>query len=112
MRKYIPIIFTILFVAGCKPNMGSDLLPPAVMMKMLTDIQLAETYSGQVKGDPRQRAFAKNTDSLALYYKEIFAHYKVSQQQFDDNIQWYKAHPEDLDSIYVKMIPELSKYDK
>ncbi len=101
-----------LIIAGCKSNLGSDHLPPAVMTKMLTDLQLAETYSGQIKGDPKQRAFQKNTDSLALYYKEIFAHYKVSQQEFDDNVQWYKTHPEELDSIYVKMIPEISKYDK
>lgn len=97
------------FIACNKPT--GNRLPLAKMAQILTDIQMAEVYSTMVKKAPQQRGFDRNMDSLALYYKEIFAHYNITQQQFDESIQWYKAHPDEMDSIYVKMLPEFSKYN-
>ena len=48
---------------------------------------------------------AKNLDSLSAYYKDIFAHYHVTQAQFTESMDWYKNHPDDLDTMYNEMIP-------
>lgn len=75
------------------------------------DIQTAEVYSTMVKKDSLQRGLMKNEDSLAFFYKEIFAHYHITANQFQQSFDWYKKHPADLDSIYTKMIPEFSKME-
>lgn len=75
-----------------------------VMQKVLLDVNIAEAYSTMVK-DTVHKVTGKNYDSLAVYYKGILAHHKVSADQFTQSLRWYKLHPEEMDSIYVKMIP-------
>ena len=47
----------------------------------------------------------KNTDSLAGFYITIFKHYNITPEEFATSLEWYKAHPEELDSMYNKMLP-------
>ena len=47
----------------------------------------------------------KNTDSLAGFYITIFKHYNITAEEFAASLEWYKAHPEELDSMYNKMLP-------
>ena len=94
-------------LVSCHRNMG-DHIPPKIMSKILFDINIAESYSITLK-DTLHRNGIKNTDSLATFYKDIFAHYNITQQQFETSMTWYKEHPEDLDTMYVNMLPALSK---
>lgn len=107
MKKYILLLLLPLAITACTPK--SDHIPPKQMKKIMLDINLAESYSSISKKDTAHKIAIKNPDSLAFYYKEILAHYKISQQEFAQSMQWYKEHPEDLDSIYAAIIPELSK---
>ena len=77
------------------------------MQKVLLDINLAESYSLMVK-DSLHRGGSKNVDSLSVYYKEIFDHYKLTPDQFTENLNWYKNHPDDLDSMYSTIITSAS----
>ncbi len=95
--------------ASCKQSLSGDHLPPAVMQKVLLDVNLAEAYSTSVK-DSVHRGGLKNTDSLAAFYKTIFAHYNITQAQFSASMEWYKAHPEEMDSVYNKMIPVATRW--
>ncbi len=110
MNKYSVLLIALL-VISCN-NTSTYHLPQAEMTKMLADLQSAEVYSTMVKKDSTSRGYDKNMDSLAVYYKEIFAHYKVTQQQFDESLTWYKNHPDDLDTMYAKIITDIGKYDK
>jgi hypothetical protein len=110
MNKCVPI-FVIIILASCSHSSNYH-LPQHEMTNMLTDLQAAEVYSTIVKKDSLERGFTKNMDSLAVFYKEIFVHYKVTQQQFDESLEWYKMHPDEMDTIYAKILPELTKYDK
>jgi len=110
MRYRLCSLFIVLcLLFACKSDEG-DGIPPAKMQKILYDMNAAEVYSGMVAREPAM-AFnrGKNSDSLALYYNEILAHHKVSREQFDKSMTWYKSHPDRLDSIYNKMVTQLSK---
>ena len=85
---------------------SGDHMSPGMMKKVLLDIHLAEAYSITLK-DSLHRAGTKNTDSLAVFYNDIFNHYHITQEQFTQSLNWYKDHPEDLDTIYNNMIPQV-----
>ena len=104
VRSVIIVTTIFLFAWSCKSKSDGDHLPKGVMQHLLTDISLAESYSISVK-DTSHKEGTKNMDSLAGFYLDVFAHYKVTQEQFDASLDWYKDHPEELDSIYSDMIP-------
>ena len=104
MVEVILLSFLILMF-GCKNGGGAsgEHLSPKLMQKVMMDVNLAETYSTHVQ-DGVHRGSMKNTDSLSAYYKTIFSHYKITEEEFYSSMEWYKSHPEELDSIYAKML--------
>jgi hypothetical protein len=78
------------------------------MEAILQDIHLAEAYSVIVNQDSVHKSNEKNLDSLALYYSVIFRHHKTDEKEFEKSLQWYKQNPEQLDSVYAKMIDQVS----
>jgi len=77
------------------------------MEKVLLDVQLAEVYSTMASKDSTQLQGLKNNDSLAVYYKEIFTHHHIDANQFMTSLDWYRAHPEELDSVYRAVLNRL-----
>lgn len=104
MYRVIPIILLVFLLFACKNGSSSNHLPHNVMQKILLDINLAEAYSVNIK-DSVRRSSMKNTDSLAGFYITIFKHYNITAEEFAASLEWYKAHPEELDSMYNKMLP-------
>ncbi len=105
------VILSICLLFSCKNGFKSsntDHLPPKVMEKLLLDINLAESYCVMVK-DSMHHGGTKNLDSLAVYYKTIFAHYNITEAQFTENLEWYKNHPADLDTMYNEQLINLPK---
>ncbi|HTN47452.1 MAG TPA: DUF4296 domain-containing protein [Flavipsychrobacter sp.] len=103
-RLFFPYLF--LLVVSCQET--STHLPPGKMQGVLEDIHLAEAYSSMVARDSGIRTSQKNNDSLASYYQLILEHHKLSANQFEESLKWYKQHPEELDSIYAKMIDHIA----
>ena len=110
MNKYLLLFLpVIVLLFSCKQTaVDNGHLPAPLMKKILTDIQMAEVYSGMVKKD---KAAAKNADSLSYYYKEILAHYKVSEKEFNSSMEWYRTHPSDLDTLYNSILPQFNKLE-
>ena len=81
------------------------------MAKVLTDINIAEVYCTQVKDSVRRAPNTKDLDSLALYYKDILAHYNITAAQFTGSMKWYKNHPQEMDSLYQDVITSLPSLD-
>ena len=102
--KFLSIFFaaSLIFIS-CKNQISGYHLPPKVMKKLLLDIHMAESYCSFTK-DTVYKAGMKNLDSLSVYYKDILAHYKITTEQFSENMEWYQNHPDDLDTIYTEMI--------
>lgn len=109
MWRAMFIAFFVLLSVACRHRLGNDHLPQQEMQKILLDINLAEVYSINIK-DSVHRSSIKNTDSLSVFYKTIFDHYKITPEQFNNSLEWYKSHPEELDSVYDKMIPVATRW--
>ncbi len=104
VRIIIAFVFVMLFFSCKRDQYSGDHLSKEVMQKVMLDINLAEAYSISAK-DSLHRAGAKNVDSLSAFYKRIFDHYKITEQEFTQSLDWYKSHPEELDSVYARIIP-------
>jgi hypothetical protein len=98
-----------LLLSACKHAGGGYHLPQKEMQSLLLDINIAEAYSAMEK-DSVYKGGGKNIDSLAIFYKDIFAHYNITQAQFDQSLTWYKSNPDELDSIYNNNLKILSRW--
>lgn len=111
MKYSILLIFvSIICFASCHQQ-ETDHLPAQKMQQILLDVSTAEAYSIVMPKDSTKKTSDKNEDSLAVFYKRILKHYNISQAEFDKSMDWYKKHPDELDTIYTKMIPEMTKLD-
>jgi len=99
-----------LLAASCGRQQENH-LSPRKMQEVLLDINLAEGYSMTLHPDSTKRNVERNLDSLAVFYKSVLKHHGISQQDFEQSLDWYKHHPEELDSIYAAIIPEMSKLE-
>ena len=77
----------------------ADVLPMAKMEQILYDINLAEAYSTVARHE-QNLGGVKDLDTLSTFYKAIFEHHKITLQQYEQSMQWYKTHPVQLDSLY------------
>lgn len=103
--------FYILFICSCKGS--GPPLPREKMEKVMLDVQLAEVYSSLMPQDSAAKATtAKNNDSLAIFYKEILAHHQVTAADFITSLDWYRAHPDELDSVFGKSIKVLDQWER
>jgi hypothetical protein len=108
MKYLLPVlVFTSLLFAACQKDQPH--LPAEKMKAILTDIYIAESYSMVITQDSTKPGTQKNADSLARFYAEIFQHHHITQQEFTNSMRWYEQHPDELDSVFAKMIPQLGK---
>jgi hypothetical protein len=101
-----------LLLLSCKDMLKKDEPPvaPEKMQKVLLDLHIAEVYSSMLT-DSSHQSREKNPDSLAAFYSDVFTHHGVSKNDFDKGIEWYKAHPEEMDSLYNNIITEVGKLE-
>jgi hemoglobin-like flavoprotein len=93
---------------GCQINKSSAPINKEKMQAILLDINMAESYSTMVK-DTLRGTSTKNPDSLATFYKTIFKHYGITREEFDKSMAWYKARPNEMDSLFSGIIPIATK---
>lgn len=109
-RKLFVIICLGLFIVSCQKSAGPQ-LPPDKMRAVLFDLHLAETYSMTLYPDSTRRNVERNLDSLAVFYRSVFKHHNITPAEFEQSLKWYMQNPEDLDTIYTRMIPEMGKLE-
>jgi hypothetical protein len=108
--KLIYSLFLLPLLLSCSDARQAP-IPPARMQAVLGDIHIAESYSVFLKQDSLHKAKERNPDSLAVFYRSVFRHHGITPEQFNEGINWYRMHPEELDSIYTRMIPEITRLD-
>ncbi len=89
-------------VFACNSINKGNHLPMPKMEAVIYDITIAEAYSTKAR-DNTNFGGMKNLDSLGDYYKEIFKHHGITQQEFTESLKWYKSRPDDIDSIYTHL---------
>lgn len=107
--RYLLLILPLLLLA-CEQKSEKPPVTQETMERLVMDLHMAEVYSS-IHKDSIYTVSIKNMDSLAAYQKDILHHYNITQEQFADIISWYKVNPQELDSIYAKVIPLMSELE-
>ncbi len=104
------IAVSLLMTTGSCDDQGAKdaPIPREKMQRLLLDINIAEVYSGMTK-DTLHKPGTKNADSLTAFYTDVFAHHQVTREQFEQAMVWYKAHPDEMDSLVNAIMPEVER---
>lgn len=94
--------------SSCRQKKEEPPIPEPKMQQILLDIHLAETYS-QGLGDSVQNKFEKNYDSLGGFYTTILKHHKISFEEFNDALNWYRERPIRIDSLYTRVLNDMNE---
>ena len=106
MLKYIFFVGIFIFISSCETESEVKLpFSEQKAVRVLTDIQVAEAAF--------QFANKNEKDSLATqYYNEVFQLNHISQADFDQLLTVLMNHPTLADSIYEKVLLEMSREEK
>jgi hypothetical protein len=107
------IICLLLLIGACRKGdvmnqMPSDVLTREQMIPLLVDIHLTEA-SLKLNQSNIKPGEIKSYYSSA--YSPVFKKHKTSPKQFEQSIQWYTKHIDQLDEIYTEVITRLSKLE-
>lgn len=85
-----------------KLQVPAAIVSPDTMLRVLTDIHLAE--------GARVGSRVVGSDSLNIkdYYFHIWNRYGISQKEFRESFRFYAKHPEEISGMYQKMLDSLS----
>ncbi len=89
--------------SGAVENQSSGVrLSEAQMRNLIEDVQIAE---GVIQ---HQRNLGNNSDEIKNgYYNLVFLQHHVNQEVFRENLEYYSAQPEILESIYDSVMIRL-----
>src|ERR1044071_5446134 len=111
MRRLGLLIFFFIGLLNASCRREDSHLSSKQLAPILADLHIADVYSGMVKDDAHPNG-GKNYDSLAVWTKSILARYKVTQQEFNQSMDWYRDRPLELDSLYANVLPILGRNRK
>jgi len=106
MKQTLLILFTLLCFIGCKDNtvvIPANVLTQQELVPILADIQIAQAsqiifeYSDTIRY------------SLKQYQMEILKKKNISEEKFQESMEFYSEHPELLKEIYDEVVNELSR---
>lgn len=106
---FFSFFFFLLFslFTSCKEDaiiIPDSVLSQDTMAAVLVDMQLLEAMNVKIGV-----ADSLSKDSILIQYARIFKKHKITQEQFENSLSFYKANPELLEEIYDKTINELSR---
>lgn len=78
-----------------------------VMSKVLLKMHLAESYA-QALPKKENSTVHKDPDSLLKYHSMVLDEFHISKASFQKNINYYKKHPDLLDSIYQLVLSDVA----
>ncbi len=109
MIKRLSIFFILLTLVGKFTACSNEdkILTLPELSQVLLDLHLAEAYAQHLPKDSLQRDL-KNVDSLNVWDASILKKHHVTEKRVSVSMEWYKSHPELLDSAYQKMLSELT----
>jgi len=109
-RWHVVLCCSLVVLFSCQSS-NKHQLSATKMQAVLDDLHVAEAYSVLINQDSARRETERNVDSLKKYYQIILKHHKITFKEFDESLTWYKNHPHELDSMYAKIINDLSIQD-
>ncbi len=96
MNKLL-LICSVLLLFSCSKEEAQFTMPEADLIKLLYDIQVAESAIQTVHSGSKDSV-------IAIFYDQIYEIHGVNQEILQENIQMLKSHPEVSHKIYKKVL--------
>ncbi|MBS1643937.1 MAG: DUF4296 domain-containing protein [Bacteroidetes bacterium] len=106
MRNVTLLALFLVFIFGACKQKTTAHLPPEQMVPILADLFIADAYSATLQ-DSLHKNELKNYDSLAKWTEHILARHQLTMTSFNQSMDWYRDRPNELDSLFARMIPFL-----
>lgn len=106
---FLPALVLLVAVLSCSEKKQKPPISLDEMQLLLLDLHLAESYSVGLYPDSLKKKFDKNPDSLAVYYAAVFRHHNINADEFKEVMDWYKQHPDMLDSLYNRVLDKANE---
>ncbi len=85
----------VMFIAGCKPTVPSDIIPEGEMENILYDYHLAESMA--------QQDYEQYEINAMAYQTAVFRKYGITKADFDTSMVYYMRHTDRLHDIYKRV---------
>ena len=108
-KKYfnLLLLFTLLYLTACnkskKIKVPEGIIVPDSMVQVLTDVHIAEASAQMGLIPPGKDSLSKEAFD-ALYKK-----HHITEMDYHTSLNYYLAHPSILDSVYDKVLNNLSQ---
>lgn len=104
MKRFLPYLFTLIFVACSSPDQTpSGIISAEEMKPMMWDVMRAQNLAQQMA---RKDSTLNDSIETIRLTQKVFDIYKVSNEQFKKSYDWYVKHPavlkEIFDSLYFQ----------
>ena len=109
-RTFIGVTSLILILAACDFSSEMDeeipegIIPEDKMVVILADMQISEAYLSDIR-----KTSERLKDSTLLYYKKVYKKNKITKDQFEKSLLFYKTDLEHLEQIYTKVVVRLNE---
>jgi len=109
-RTFIGVTSLILILAACDFSSEMDeeiqegIIPEDKMVVILADMQISEAYLSDIR-----KTSERLKDSTLLYYKKVYKKNKITKDQFEKSLFFYKTDLENLEQIYTKVVVRLNE---
>jgi hypothetical protein len=91
-------------LAGCNPDTPSGILSPESFRPVLKEILIAESGVEALSLNYQEKKLAREQR-----YQLIFKSHDLSPVTFMQNFEYYRTHPEIMDSMYAGILDELNE---
>jgi hypothetical protein len=100
MKRFLGKLLVIIFFSACGENRPKGIFPEKKMTDVLFDIHLAQGY---ISTSPMDTLNNKKVN----YYLSIYQKYNTDSVGVRKNLEYYAAHPQDLQDIYAEVSKRL-----
>lgn len=99
-------LLLITLACGCKSKMPT--ISQKEMTSILLDMHIADSYAQILPKSDSKSIELKNKDSLKKFYSDIFQIHHIKENEFIENLEWYKMNTVMMDSMYQSILADLS----
>lgn len=104
LRRMAGLLLCILMLTGCGDSGSEAVIPVEEFRPLLREILIAE--SG-VEALPL--TFSEKKEAREVRYRMVCKEKNISPEQFMSSFEYYRSHPEIMDSMYAQILDELNE---
>jgi len=103
--KYLIILCFLLACTGTKERIPEEFLSKKEFASILKEVHLAEANFELQKTNGKEDA----QNELMYSYQTIYSNHHIDENKFQETLNYYANHPDELEEVYAKVLEELTK---